>query len=140
MGTIKTWNKWANAHTYYPLDLLRVALGVFLFLKGIDFMSNHLQMAEVMKPFQNMPGGMLIMHYIAPAHFVGGFLIVIGLLTRWAVVVQFPILIGAILVNFLGEMNTANLILATIILLVCVFFMFYGSGKHSADYYLKMQK
>ena len=88
-------------------------------------MSNHLQMAEVMKPFQNMPGGMLIMHYIAPAHFVGGFLIVIGLLTRWAVVVQFPILIGAILVNFLGEMNTANLILATIILLVCVFFMMF---------------
>ncbi|MDX1758160.1 MAG: DoxX family membrane protein, partial [Arenibacter algicola] len=30
MATIKSLNKWANAHTYYPLDLLRVALGVFL--------------------------------------------------------------------------------------------------------------
>ncbi|MCM4153911.1 DoxX family protein [Arenibacter sp. N53] len=140
MATIKSLNKWANAHTYYPLDLLRVALGVFLFMKGVDFMSNHQQMAEIIKPFQNLPGGMLIMHYVAPAHFVGGFLLVIGLLTRWAVFAQLPILIGAVLANFLGVMNTSNLILATITLLVCIFFLFYGSGKHSADYYLKMQK
>jgi len=140
MATIKSLNKWANAHTYYPLDLLRVALGVFLFMKGVDFMSNHQQMVEIIKPFQNLPGGMLIMHYVAPAHFVGGFLLVIGLLTRWAVVAQLPILIGAVLVNFIGEMNTTNLMLAFITLLVCIFFVFYGSGKHSADYYLKMQK
>lgn len=140
MGTIKSLNKWANAHTYYPLDLLRVALGVFLFLKGVDFMSNLQHMAEVIKPFENIPGGMGVLHYVAPAHFVGGFLIVIGLLTRWAVMAQLPILIGAVLVNFLGEMNTTNLFLAFGTLLVCIFFLFYGSGKHSADYYLKMQK
>ncbi len=140
MATIKSLNKWANAHTYYPLDMLRLALGVFLFMKGIDFMSNQAQMAEVIKPFQDLPGGMLILHYIVPAHFVGGFLIVVGLLTRWAVAAQLPILIGAILTNFLGEMNSSNLILAAITLAVCIFFLFYGSGKHSADYYLKMQK
>ena len=27
MGTIKSLNKWANAHSYYPLDLLQIALG-----------------------------------------------------------------------------------------------------------------
>tara|TARA_R110002167_G_scaffold29977_12_gene99533 strand:- start:2274 stop:2696 length:423 start_codon:yes stop_codon:yes gene_type:complete len=140
MATIKSLNKWANAHTYYPLDFLRLSLGVFLFIKGIDFMSNLAQMQEVVKPFEDMPGGMLILHYIAPAHFVGGFLIIIGLLTRWAVLAQLPILIGAVLVNFLGEMNGMNLILALITLSVCVFFLIYGSGKHSVDYYLKMQK
>ncbi|WP_396589511.1 DoxX family protein [Allomuricauda sp. R78024] len=140
MGTVKDLNKWANSHTYYPLDLIRVALGVFLFLKGVEFMTNHEQMAEVVRPFQEMPGGMLLLHYIAPAHFVGGFLIVVGLLTRWAVFAQLPILFGAILTNFMGEMNTSNLILATIAILVCIFFLVYGSGKHSADYYLKMQK
>lgn len=140
MGRIKTLNKWANAHTYYLLDLVRAALGVFLIVKGVDFMSNHQQMTEVMKPFESMPGSWLIMHYVVAAHFIGGFLIVVGLLTRWAVVIQLPILIGAILVNFLGEMNAANLILAVVVLLACVFFMFYGSGKHSTDYYLKMQK
>lgn len=140
MATIKSLNKWANAHTYYALDVLRLALGVFLFIKGIDFMSHQVQMAEVIKPFQDLPGGMAILHYIVPAHFVGGFLIVIGLLTRWAVLAQLPILIGAVLTNFLGEMNSTNLILATITLLVCLFFLVYGSGKHSVDYYLKMQK
>ncbi len=140
MGTVKDLNKWANAHTYYPLDLVRVALGVVLFIKGVEFMTNYEQMTLMTKPFQGVPGSMMMLQYIVPAHFVGGFLIVIGLLTRWAIIAQLPILIGAILTNFLGEMNTLNLILATLVFLVSIFFMIYGSGKHSADYYLKMQK
>ncbi|MCK5443133.1 MAG: DoxX family protein [Maribacter sp.] len=140
MATVKSLNKWANKHTYYPLDLLRMALGVFLFIKGIDFMSDPKFMAEVIKPFQGLPGGMIIVHYIVPAHFVGGFLIIIGLLTRWAMIAQLPILLGAVVVNFLGEMHMNNLVLASLTLLVCIFFLFYGSGKHSADYYFKMQK
>ncbi len=140
MATVKSLNKWANAHTYYPLDLVRVALGVFLFIKGIDFMSNQAQMIEIMKPFQSIPGGMAIIHYIVPAHFVGGVLIVFGLLTRWAVAAQLPILLGAVIVNFVGVMNGTNFILALVTLSICVFFLFYGSGKHSTDYYLKMQK
>ncbi len=140
MGTVKNLNKWANAHTYYPLDLLRVALGVFLFIKGIEFMTNYEQMSEMVRPFQEMPGGMIILHYVAPAHFVGGFLIVVGLLTRWAVFAQLPILLGAILTNFLGVMHLSNLITALIVFFACIFFVLYGSGKHSVDYYLKMQQ
>lgn len=140
MGTIKTLNKWANAHTYYGLDLLRVALGLFLILKGVDFMSDAEAMALVMDPFRSLPGSMMIIHYVAAAHFVGGFFVIIGLLTRWTVALQLPILIGAILTNFLGVMIIGNLLQAVIAFLVCVFFLIYGSGKHSLDYYLKMQK
>ena len=140
MGTIKSLNKWANAHTYLPLDLLRIALGVFLFIKGINFMSNSEMLMDLFRPLHSMAGGMLIVHYVAPAHFVGGTLIAFGLLTRWAIMAQIPILIGAIVINFAGEMIVNNLIIAIITLLVSVFFIFYGSGKHSADYYLKMQQ
>ena len=140
MGRRKRWNKWANAHTNLGFDLLRIVLGVFLIVKGVEFMSDNEVMTTVMEPFKNWPASWLILHYIPFAHFAGGFFIIIGLLTRWAVVIQFPLLIGAILTNFLGEMNNTNLILAFITLLVCIFFFFYGSGKHSADYYLKMQK
>ncbi|MBT8262510.1 MAG: DoxX family protein [Bacteroidia bacterium] len=140
MGTIKTWNKWANRHSYYPLDLLRVALGVFLFIKGINFMGNAHMLLELVKPLQSIGGEMMMIHYVAPAHFVGGLLIAFGLLTRWAIIAQLPILIGAVLINFLGEMNATNLILALVVLLICVFFLFFGSGKHSVDYYLKMQQ
>ena len=140
MGKIKVLNKWANAHTYYPLDIIRVALGVFLFIKGIDFIQNSDTLTERIKPFKSYAGGMLIIHYVAPAHFVGGFLIASGLLTRLAITVQLPIIIGAVITNFLGVMNTTNLILSLVALVVCVFFLFYGSGKHSVDYKLKMQK
>lgn len=140
MGTIKTLNKWANNHTYLPIDLLRIALGIFLFIKGINFMADSEMLMNIFKPMQNMAGGMLIIHYVAPAHFLGGILIAFGLLTRWAIIAQIPILIGAIVINFVGEMDSNNLLLAIITLLVCGFFLIYGSGRRSADYYLKMQQ
>ena len=140
METIKSLNKWANGHTYLPLDILRVVLGVFLFIKGIDFMGNSAMLMQLFKPMENLAGGMIIIHYVAPAHFVGGTLIAFGLLTRWAIIAQIPILIGAIAINFVGELNSYNLILATITFLICIFFLFYGSGKHSLDYYFKMQQ
>ena len=140
MGRIKSLNKWANAHSYYPIDLLRIALGIFLFYKGVYFMSNLPLLIELFKPIRPILGDMLLVHYIAPAHFVGGFLIVFGLLTRWAIIAQLPILIGAVIINFIGEMSTTNLLISTSVLLICVFFLFFGSGKHSVDKYLKMQQ
>ena len=140
MGRIKTWNKWANAHSYYPIDILRICLGGFLFYKGIDFMGNSEMLMELIKPIHSLVGGMVTVHYVAPAHFIGGLLIAFGLLTRWAVIAQLPILIGAVVINFVGEMNVTNLVIATIVLLACIFFFFYGSGRRSVDKYLKMQQ
>jgi len=140
MGTVKTLNKWANRHTYLPLDLLRIALGVFLFIKGIHFMGNTQILVDLVKPIQNLAGSIIALHYVAPAHLIGGLLIIFGLLTRWAIVAQLPIIIGAVIINFAGEMHSTNLILSVITLLLCIFFLMYGSGKRSADYYFKMQQ
>lgn len=140
MGTIKYLNKWANAHTYYPLDLLRIALGVFLIIKGFNFMGSTMELLELIKPMQSVVGEMMAIHYVVPAHFIGGLLITFGLLTRWAVTAQIPILIGAVIINFAGQMSTGNLTIAIIALLLCIFFAFYGSGKHSVDKYLKMHQ
>ena len=140
MNNVKELNRWANAHTYLPIDLLRVALGVFLFMKGIFFITNIQYLADLISPIDKIGGGMFLIHYIAPAHMVGGIMIAFGLLTRWAIIAQLPILIAAIIINFMGEMHSQNLLLALFTLAICVFFLFYGSGKHSADYYFKMQK
>ena len=83
---------------------------------------------------------MLTFHYIASAHIMGGIMIVLGLLTRWALIAQLPILFGAVLINFIGDMNAVNLLIATVALALSVFYTIYGSGKHSEDYYFKMQK
>ena len=103
-------------------------------------MQNQDVLAELIKSVEQITGGMLFLHLVIPAHFVGGIMIAFGLLTRWVMLVQIPILIGAVIINFTGEMNSTNLLLASITLAVCVFFLFYGSGKRSADYYFKMQK
>lgn len=140
MSNIKSLNKWANAHTYLSLDLVRIALGVFLFAKGVSFISDTAYLENLLSSIDKIGGGMFLIHYIVPAHMIGGIMIVFGLLTRWAIIAQLPILIGAIIINFMGEMNIQNLFIALITLAICVFFMFYGSGKNSADYYFKMEK
>lgn len=140
MGRVKILNKWANRHSYLPLDILRILLGIFLFIKGVYFMGDTQMLVDLFKPIQSLAGTMMAIHYVAPSHLVGGLLIIFGLLTRWAIVAQLPIIIGAVLINFLGEMDTTNFLLAILVLILCVFFLFYGSGKHSADYYLKMQQ
>lgn len=35
MKVIKKLNKWANSHAYYPIDIVRIFLGVFLISKEI---------------------------------------------------------------------------------------------------------
>ncbi|WP_366183684.1 DoxX family protein [Flavobacterium ovatum] len=140
MNNVKTLNKWANAHTYLSIDLIRIALGIFLFMKGVEFITNIQYLVDLISPIDRIGGGMFLIHYIAPAHMIGGIMIVFGLLTRWAIIAQLPILLGAVVVNFMGEMQSQNLILAIATLAVCIFFMFYGSGKNSADYYFKMEQ
>jgi len=140
MISVKSLNKWANAHTYYFIDVLRIALGVFLFIKGINFISQTETLIELIKPLEGYGGTMLTVHYVAFAHLIGGVLIALGLLTRWAILVQLPIIIGAILINFIGVMQPGRLFEASIILILSLFFLFYGSGKHSTDYYMKMQQ
>ncbi len=140
MDNLKRMNKWANAHTYYSLDILRIALGFFLVIKGISFITNNRAFEDLIAPVSNFMGGMLTFHYIAAAHIMGGIMIVFGLLTRWAIIAQLPILVGAVLINFYGGMDVKNLILATATIGISVFFVFYGGGKHSADYYFKMEQ
>lgn len=140
METIKHLNKWANSHTYYSLDAIRIGLGAFVFYKGLYFMSNSLVLAELIEPLKNYVGEIILLHYVVPAHLIGGILIMFGLLTRWALIAQIPVLIGAILINILGTMHALSFITASVVLLLSLFFIAYGSGKHSADYYFKMEQ
>lgn len=138
MKTIVKLNKWANAHTSIGLDALRIGLGVLLFWKGIQFAGATKELTHLIAP--DNPDGLtlLLAHYIAMAHFAGGILVAMGLLTRLALAFQYPILIGAVVINFTGSMDVLSLILSTAALLAATFFLIIGSGKHSVDYTLKM--
>ena len=140
MENVKILNKWANSHTYLPVDLVRIILGGFLFMKGISFVTNIQYLHDLISPIDRFGGGMFLLHYIAPAHMIGGIMIAFGLLTRWAIAAQLPVLFGAVLVNSMGNMRSESLLLALAVLLLCIFFLIYGGGKNSADYYFKMQQ
>lgn len=141
MKLIKKLNKWANSHAYYPVDILRIALGVFLVYKGLFFFRNSSFLIALLDQmeFDGFSAIMWSVHYVGMFHFVGGLMLIFGLLTRLSLIVQFPIFVGAVTINFFGVMHTQNLIEASIVLLVSIFFILYGSGKHSMDYDLKMQ-
>lgn len=139
MKVIKKLNKWANSHAYYPIDILRIALGVFLIFKGISFIKDSSYLEELLKGFNDYSIMMWSVHYVGMFHFVGGLMIIFGLLTRLALIVQMPIFIGAIAINFFGGFHNQNFTEALIVFLVSLFFILYGSGKHSIDYDLKMQ-
>ena len=139
MKTVIQLNKWANAHTSVFIDVLRVATGLFLVLKGVQFAIQTQYLEDILGSFGNSLGvSFILVHYIAMSHLFGGVLITFGLLTRISILAQLPIFIGAVVVNFVGVMNAGNLLQASSVLLVALFFIFYGSGKHSADHSLKM--
>ncbi|MDP2386636.1 MAG: DoxX family protein [Bacteroidota bacterium] len=139
MGTaILKLNKWANAHTNIGIDALRVLLGAFLFYKGMFLLGNTEESMKILKSMPGLGGNLFLIHYIAMAHICGAVFICIGLLTRLSSVIQLPILIGAVAVNFVGEFHVANLLQASACLLTCLFFVIYGSGKHSVDHSLKL--
>ncbi|MDI9310150.1 MAG: DoxX family protein [Limnohabitans sp.] len=139
MKTIKKWNKWANSHSYFVIDLLRVLTGVFLLYKGLSFMSEPEYYDLFSEELNKFGGGIALVHLVVALNVVGGIMIIVGLLTRWVILVQIPILIGAAIINITGKMEIQNFVLALVMLGVFIFFFFFGSGKNSADYYLNMQ-
>jgi len=138
MKAIVRMNKWANAHTSIGLDALRIGLGIFLFWKGMQFAGQTRELVQLIAPKDPVPATLIFAHYIAMSHLAGGILVAIGLLTRLSLVFQFPILVGAVIINFTGTLDIPALAQAIAALSATMFFLIVGSGKHSVDYTLKM--
>ncbi|MES2881396.1 MAG: DoxX family protein, partial [Bacteroidota bacterium] len=98
MNYLKRLEHWGDTHHSKWMDIVRVALGIFLCMKGVEFAQN---MSDMMSLMKNMPFGsfmlVLISHFIIAAHIMGGVLITLGMLTRFACLIQIPILLGAII-------------------------------------------
>ncbi len=138
METIVRMNKWANSHTNIIFDALRIGLGAFLFWKGMQFAGQTQVLVDLMQPQDPQAVTIVIAHYIAMAHLAGGILVTFGLLTRLALVIQIPILVGAVVINANGNVPPIDFYQSLGALVLSVFFMVIGSGRHSADYSWKM--
>lgn len=142
METIAKIESWADRHHPQWIDFLRVVFGLFILYKGVLFISNTSELMDLMKNKDLQFFNLGLAHYVAFAHLVGGFLIAVGLVTRFAILFQIPILLVAVFfVNiesgFLSVSNNLEFELSLLVLILLLVFLIFGSGKFSLDNYMK---
>ncbi|TGK34705.1 DoxX family protein [Leptospira gomenensis] len=136
-------NRWLQEHRDWLVDFLRIYLGGVLLYKGFEFLADTDALIRLMKMNETPMASALLAHYIVIAHICGGVLLLSGLLTRFAAMLQVPVLIGAVLFIHAKEGFMApgsNLPYAAMILLLLFHFSLYGSGRLSADHYIETHK
>lgn len=139
MGMLHQLQQWSITHHPKWLVVLRVALGFSLILKGISFISNDVSLQLLLKDTGFASQNWLVT-VIPWVHLLGGFFIVIGLFTRWVVLAQIPILLGAVFfINVPGGVfaGQSELGLSIIILVLLCFFFAEGGGPLSMDEYFR---
>lgn len=143
MNLVQKVELWGDTHHTRWAEALRIGLGLIIFTKGISFISDNDALDDMIRNSRFEFIAFILSHYVATMHLVGGLLITLGLLTRWAIAFQLPILAGAILfINQIGSFSAINsefTLSAVVFLLLCFFFV-YGSGQWSLDEYMKTHK
>lgn len=134
MNLVQRVEHWGDTHHPQWLDIVRILLGVFLCYKGVEFLYNMGSMLSLLS--NQMAFGsfssMLMSNYIAFAHILGGILLILGALTRFACLLQIPILLGAIFfINLNREMYRpfSELLVSIGVLLLLILFLVVGNGK-----------
>lgn len=139
MNYIQRMEHWGDTHHPKWMDFIRIALGVFLLLKGVEFADN---MNKLMALMSGLPFGNFMMvilaHYVLFAHILGGILLMTGLLTRLACLIQIPILLVALFLNIFNQFS--ELSLSLLVLALLVYFLIIGSGRFSLDWYINKEE
>jgi len=138
MSVISTVESWGNSHRPGFLDIFRIALGIFITYKGLQFITNMDELQSTTAGITSWFAGAALAHYIVFAHLLGGPLIIAGLYTRIICLMQLPILTGAVVfVNapkgHLSLGSYMELWLSLLVLAGLVVFMIFGAGKYSLD-------
>ena len=138
MSVITNVERWGNSHRPGFLDLFRMALGIFITYKGLQFITHMNQLENTTAGINVRFAGAFLSHYVIFAHVLAGPLIAAGLFTRIACLLQIPILIGAVfLVNYPKGLfsvgNHMELEISLIVLAGLIVFMVFGAGRFSID-------
>jgi putative oxidoreductase len=140
MSTLQQIRQWSSVHHPRWLVIVRIGLGIFFFVKGINFMRDSTMLEQLIYGNNHMAlnstGWLPIL--IVWANFLGGFMLMIGLWTRLVALLELPILVGAIIfinVQRGGFAPESELWLAILVLLMDIFFLVEGGGPLSMDGY-----
>jgi putative oxidoreductase len=135
MNYVQRLEHWGDTHHPKWIDLLRIVLGIFLVFKGVEFANNMTVVTNLVKgqvPFSDFMT-LILVHFILGAHLLGGALLTLGMLTRFACIIQIPVLLGAIFINTTLLKPFSEIFLAILILVLLIYFAVIGSGPWSLD-------
>lgn len=130
---------WVDDHRQYCFELLRMYLGIGLFVRGVLFASDPALLGGFMSQGGFDAGAVMIAHYVVVAHLCGGLMLAAGLLTRIAAAAQVPILFGAVFFVHRQDglfTRTQNLEFTVFVLFALLLILAHGSGRWSLDWYL----
>jgi len=136
MDLLHRFEYWGDHHHPKWIDILRIILGVFLCYKGIDFLRNTSLLISLMSGSASFNSFLtvLLAHVIPFVHIVGGLLLIMGILTRFACLIQIPVLIGAIIFVKTAKdvlLPYAELYVTIAVLLALFYFLIAGNGPLS---------
>ena len=140
MNLIKNIQDWTNSHNPKWLALFRVALGAALLLKGVSLLNNLPDFGRLVDENHLTGYKDLIIDSVPWIHIVGGFLIIIGMFTRFASLIQIPVLLATIL--FISSKQgffsiQTDLSISLVIIFLLLVFILEGSGPLSLAGYFK---
>ena len=134
----KQLSEWLRERRHWCLSLVRIYLGLGLFIKGIGFAANREELTQLVVERDISFAVAALVHYIIMAHILGGFLMAIGLGTRAGALIQIPILVGAVFfIHWAGGVFTVaeELRFSALVLFLLLIFVWHGSGALSVDSY-----
>ncbi|PRY15516.1 putative membrane protein YphA (DoxX/SURF4 family) [Pontibacter ummariensis] len=118
------------------MDSLRILLGLFLFVKGILFLEHTSDVFYIFSQSQDIISLRKASVITSGVHIVGGLMIAFGCLTRLAILLQIPVLLGAVLVvnpQRGVHLENTELWVSFVVLSLLLFFMIVGPGRYSVD-------
>lgn len=139
MNTLERIGHWGDTHHPLWVDIIRIFLGIFLVYTGILFLENTSAIVSLVGSSLSFSqfALVLISHYVVFAHILGGILIAVGVLTRFAALIQIPILLGAVILvnNPSGIMQPYSIwLVSLLVLLLLIYFLIAGNGRLSLNW------
>jgi putative oxidoreductase len=130
---------WLDKNTNIAYALIRLFLGVALFIRGLILASDPASITS-------LAGEDKIYwwySYITVAHLIGGFSLAVGLLARLGSLLQIPVLFGAVFLIHLkqGLLSVGqSLELSVLVLVLLLIYFVFGSGRLSFDEKLRKKR
>jgi len=140
MGILQSIKQWSATHHPRWLVLPRVILGIILIIKGISFIRDAVLLRQLLSENEVNIAGPLLPILITWLHLLCGFLIIIGLFTRWACLLMVPILtVAVVFINAPQGMmaGESEFIFSFLVLVILLFFLVEGGGRLSLDHFFE---